>query len=283
MQRGLSGALLSVLVVLGAGVAGAQPTGDVYADQFVGPRPSAEGGDAAVPVPEVEAPAEAAGGAAGAPTTAGIESKPLGPSEGTFRDRLAAGRAEGELRGAAPVLRAGEGWWRTAGALAVIIALIFAAAALVRRWAGRSGGLLHAVGAGGRSPSGLLYVLGRYPVGRGQTLVLLKLDRRVLLVCQSAGARGGGMRTLCELTDPGEVASIVMHAAEAEGRSLHARFREVVSGFEASHADAEVVLPAVELPERGAGGGISAGGVDPVGRLHSRLDSLRQAGWGAQS
>ncbi len=271
------------MAALGAGVAGAQPTGDVRADQFVGPHPVAERGDEAVADPEVQPPAGAQGDAAAVPTRAGREAPPPGAPAGPPRPGAGGGGAGGGARGAAPVLRAGEGWWRTAGALALTIVLIFAIAALVRRWAGRSGGLLHAVGAGGRSPSGLLYVLGRYPVGRGQTLVLLKLDRRVLLVCQSAGARGSGMRTLCELTDPDEVASIVMHAAEAEGRSLHSRFREAVSGFEASHTDAEVVLPAVELPERGAGGWISAGGVDPVGRLHSRLDSLRRAGWGAQS
>lgn len=271
MQRGLSGVLAAV--VLGAAAAGAQPTGDVSTSQFVGPTLPGDAGSEAV------AAAAEVGRARAAPEGAATESKPLGASEGTFRERMALREAAASAPAGAPVLRAGEGWWRTAGALAIILTLIFAVAALVRRWAGRSGGLLQSLGAGGRSPSGLLYVLGRYPAGRGQTLVLLKLDRRVLLVSQSAGMKGGGMRTLCELSDPDEVASIVMHAAEAEGRSLSARFRELVSGFESSHGDAEVVLPPIEVPDtRGV-----RTGADPVGRLHSRLDSLRRAEWGGAS
>ncbi|VAX35955.1 hypothetical protein MNBD_PLANCTO03-904 [hydrothermal vent metagenome] len=211
---------------------------------------------------------------------AAVESLPLGQGpQSSFRARLESG---GHLEttpasGGTPSLKVGEGWWRTAGALVIIIVLILAAAAIVRQLVGRSGGLLHAMGAGGRSPSGLLHVLGRYPIGRGQTLILLKLDRRIMLVCQSVGTKGGGMRTICEINDPEEVASIVLHTAEAEGRTLSNRFREMVSGFESSHSDTESVVQPVEMPaERRQD---VAAAPDPVGRLHSRLNTLRAADW----
>lgn len=231
--------------------------------------------------------------AANRSSTLAIESRPLGvpddamasgepggarPGPSSFRQN-----AESEPAAGALPIEVGPGWWRTAGALALVISVILCIAAVVRKLAGRSGGLMPSFGAGGRSPAGLLEVLGRYPVGRGQTLVLLKLDRRVLLLCQSAGAKGVGMRTLCEVTDPDEVAALLMHAADAEGRSLSARFRDMVSGFDAAHTDAAVTMQPVEV--RAAVGSPSplAGQrnprqPDPVNQLASRLDGLRQRG-----
>jgi hypothetical protein len=60
--------------------------------------------------------------------------------------------------------------------------------------------------------------------------VVLKFDRRVLLVCQTRSGgtwRGGGstsMNTLCEATDAPEVASIVALAHQGDGSSIRARF-----------------------------------------------------------
>jgi flagellar biogenesis protein FliO len=177
-------------------------------------------------------------------------------------------------RNASPIT-VGPGWWRTAGALALVVVAILAIAGIVRRIVGRSNGLMHAIGAGGRAPSGLLQVLGRYPVGRGQTLILLKLDRRVLLLCQSVGAKGAGMRTLCEVTDPDEVASLLLHSAEAEGRSMTAKFREMVSGFDEAHERREVAMePVVTQPVES--GGRRPVGTDPVHQLTSRLEGLRR-------
>jgi hypothetical protein len=92
----------------------------------------------------------------------------------------------------------------------------------------------------------VLEVLGRYPVGRGTTLVLLKLDRRVLLMSQSAGGRlgaGAGFTTLCEVTDPEEVASILVKTRDEEGSSMAERFRTLLkrSDAEISRAEAEVI------------------------------------------
>lgn len=124
---------------------------------------------------------------------------------------------------------AGDSWlWRTGASLGVVLALIFVLRWLMRKTAGRAGGFRHQLGAGGRAPAGVLFVLGRYPVSRGHSLVLLRLDRRVLLVSQTAS----GMRTLTELTDPREVASIIQQTQDEEGASLSARFTSLLKRFE---------------------------------------------------
>ena len=230
-----------------------------------------------VPVPPVDATTR---GETGSPASvASKESLPLGqagadvvPLRTVLRDQ--ADRPGGAEPGVRP-LAAGEGWWRTAGALALVIAIVVLLGVAVRALGRRGGGLLGAIGPGGRAPAGILQVLGRYPIGRGQTLLLLKLDRRVLLLCQSFGARAGGARTLCELTDPEEVASMLAFVSEADGRSLGAKFREAVSRFETSHEAAEAVLAPVSL---GAGEPLSC--EDPVGELRTRLVRLRGVGTG---
>lgn len=238
-------------------------------DHFVGPQDQ-----------QVEPVAtEAAEHSSDAPSTpvspaAAIEDRPLGvPEGGAAASRFRAGEGSSDIQRAKPAgpIEVGPGWWRTAGALAMVVVVILLIAGFARKLAGRSSGLMHAMGAGGRVPSGLLQVLGRYPVGRGQTLILLRLDRRVLLLCQSVGAKGAGMRTLCEVTDPDEVASLLLHAADAEGRSISAKFRDMVSGFDEAHGAREVAMQPVEVPETR-----SPRQADPVNQLASRLDGLRQ-------
>jgi hypothetical protein len=109
--------------------------------------------------------------------------------------------------------------------------------ALVKRLSRGQGGLWATLGAGGRAPAGIMEILGRYPVGRGATLVLLKLDRRILLLSQSAGGRfgaGAGFQTLCDITDAEEVASILVKAREADGDSMSERFRSILGRFDRS-------------------------------------------------
>ena len=105
---------------------------------------------------------------------------------------------------------------------------ILASAWVVRTVARRTGGLASAMGPGGRAPSGVLEVLGRFPVSRGQTLVLLKLDRRVLLLSQRAGE---GMRTLCEVTEPDEVASLLLKTQGESERREAERFGGMLKRF----------------------------------------------------
>ncbi|QOJ01300.1 MAG: hypothetical protein HRU70_12720 [Phycisphaeraceae bacterium] len=148
-------------------------------------------------------------------------------------ERLGLGRVEVKTEGGsnetAPV---GPGYARTLASLAVVVGLAIAAASAARFVARRRGGLVASLGAGGRAPSGILSVLGRYPLARGQTLILLRVDRRVLLVSQtsSGGRLGGGvvLRTLTEITDPAEVASVVAKAEDASGSGESARFDRLI-------------------------------------------------------
>ena len=131
--------------------------------------------------------------------------------------------------------------------LAGVLAMIAACGYAFRVASAKSGGLMGAMGAGGRAPSGVLSVLGRYPVSRGSTLVLLKVDRRVLLISQSSSRAGGvGMQTLCEITDPEEVASILIKTRDDEEASKAKTFEKILR--ESDRRTATVVQPAVDLP-----------------------------------
>lgn len=123
---------------------------------------------------------------------------------------------------------------RTAASLVGVVVLIVGTAFVVKKVARQQGGLMASLGPGGRAPSGVLQVLGRYPIARGTSLVLLKLDRRVLLLCQSTGRRlgqGTSMSTLSEITDADEVASILVKSRDEEGESLAKKFESMLGSF----------------------------------------------------
>jgi flagellar biogenesis protein FliO len=128
---------------------------------------------------------------------------------------------------------------RTIGALGIVLTLIVALAWGLRKLSKQNAGIASALGVA-RAPSGILSVLGRYPLSRGQTLVLIQFERRVLLLSQSAGSgriRGsaGSVTTLCEITDPEEVASILLRVRDAEGDSASERFRTMLDRFDRTH------------------------------------------------
>lgn len=175
-------------------------------------------------------------------------------------------------------------WLRVLGALTVVVALIFAMRAALGRIASR-GGLRAQLGAGGRAPSGILEVLGRYPVSRGQTLVLLRLDQRVMLLGQSSS----GFRTLADFTDPSEVASLLMRTRDEDSESLSGRFRHMLSKFERDPAMTEgvehvdltrrtpLVRRAAAMQQHAAGSGVQR---VPTSResyeaIRRRLDSMK--------
>lgn len=140
----------------------------------------------------------------------------------------------------------------TLASLLAVVGIIVLLGAIYKWLASKSGGLAGQIGAGGKSPSGLVSVLARYPLGRGQTLVLLKLDRRVLLLCQSASGRmRGGVttQTLSEIANPEEVASII---AKAEGTG---GFNEVLHGYESMESSPEEMrgVEVVDLTRRRRG------------------------------
>lgn len=161
---------------------------------------------------------------------AGIEAQRLGVPESAVE-----GASLGEPEAESGVVGR-LGWvFEPMLALAGVLVVVFVLRSLVRRGASLGGGLRSQLGAGGRAPSGLLYVLGRYPIARGQTLVLLKLDRRILLVCQGAD----GFRMLSEITDEEEVASILVKARDEEGEGLSQRFGQLLKRVERGEGQAE--------------------------------------------
>lgn len=172
---------------------------------------------AQVPIGEAEAP-----GPAQQRAVSSKESLPLGPGKALAIDR---GASKNESNSTAGHMI------QTVLTLGGVVAAILLAGAGVRWLARAKGGLLADLGAGGRAPAGVLEVLGRYPVARGSTLVLLKLDRRILLTCQTQGRKLGGpsMSTLCEITDPEEVASLLMKTREEEGDSLAKKFQSILT------------------------------------------------------
>lgn len=130
---------------------------------------------------------------------------------------------------------------RTAGSLAIVLGLILLLAKFGKRMQARGGGLAAAF-ATGRGPSGILEVLGRYPLARGQTIVLLKFDTRLLLVAQSTAlVRGGSssLQVLTEVRDPEEVAGILSRVQDGKGDSSSARFTSLLSAFDRQHAEPE--------------------------------------------
>jgi flagellar biogenesis protein FliO len=143
---------------------------------------------------------------------------------------------------------------RTGGALAVVLAAIFAAALVLRKAArlrATSDNLAAAIGAGGPSPAGILEVLGRYPAARGASFVLLKLDRRILLLSHThaAGLRSrtaAGFTTLAEIADPESVASILVKAQDAEQASIAAKFSSMLRQHEHAHDADAASDPAAE-------------------------------------
>ncbi len=109
------------------------------------------------------------------------------------------------------------GAWRTIGALVLVLGLIALFRVAMVRFAGP---LVKA-----RGPAGIIEVLGRYPLSRGQTLVLLKVDRRILLLSQS----GGSLATLSEITDAEQVASLLQRLRHERGDSFARQFERLVT------------------------------------------------------
>ncbi len=146
-------------------------------------------------------------------------------------------------------------------ALAVVIAIIFGL-----RWVARRMALVPAVGRPGRG----VRVLSRTVLSPKQQVLLLQVGKRVLVV-GDGGA--GGMRPLCEITDPDEVAALVgearsADAAAAPSKSFSSLFRRAAEPFEATADDGKPALasPAADVP------GDVMGLLDKVRGLRQQFD-----------
>ncbi|MBX3365578.1 MAG: flagellar biosynthetic protein FliO [Phycisphaeraceae bacterium] len=201
------------------------------------------------------------------------ESQSLGP--GPARDRQA---SPGVSSGPGSMVQSAA---KTAAALAGVLALAVASTWGMKRLARMRGGLSAALGAGGRSPSGVLFVLGRYPAGPGQQFVLLKVERRILLLSQTQGRlRGGagGFQTLCEITDPDEVASILMQTQDEREHSMQRRFSSLLHEADRVAEAAEVGGRRVEQTTSGDALELWDDDLPPMQEdvLRRRLDRYRQ-------
>ncbi|MHC5024642.1 MAG: FliO/MopB family protein [Planctomycetota bacterium] len=191
------------------------------------PRPPV---DEVAPVADAEVPANADPAPLDAFEAPAREARPLG--EASTRGTGVAEIAADESAGASSWLPA---WLdlreheaaRVGGSLLAVIGLIVLTCVMMRR---RTGGSM----SGGGRPSGVLEVLARYPVGRGQSMVLLKLGRRVLLMHQA----GQAMTTLSEIHDRDEVADLLGRLEAGAGGRASGWFRTLLRRYEAEHAQA---------------------------------------------
>ncbi len=199
--------------------------------------PPGAGGPAPVTAPTPSEPAVEA------PLRPPQEARPLGrPSHLLSAAPVdEAGAASGGLGGLDP--RTNE-IARVVGGLAVVIGLLV----VVRLFIKRTG---WGLAAGGR-PSGVVEILARFPVGRGQQLILLKLVRRIVLLHHS----GSTMTTLSEVSDPDEVAALLarVEAGTRRAGSGAGRFKEALKRFGADHERLAGPFPLAVDRAAGAGG-----------------------------
>jgi flagellar protein FliO/FliZ len=151
--------------------------------------------------------------------------------------------------------------------LVLVIALIF-----VLRWASQK---LFGKQIGGRA-SRAVQVLSRNPISPKQQLLVVQVGRRLVVV----GDSGQQMNTLCEITDPDEMAALIgqLHEEkrEATGNPFGAIFGRAGSAFEKSDG--------VE-PQRSVDVTDEDDGSEPVGlssdeqvtrdELHGLMDKVR--------
>ncbi|KAA0216633.1 MAG: hypothetical protein DYG94_09040 [Leptolyngbya sp. PLA3] len=177
--------------------------------------------------------------------------------------------------------------------MAGVVALAFACALAWRWLAQKRGGLIASLGPAGRAPSGLIEVLARYPVARTQKLVLLRVGRRVILICQSGSIRrgAGAMSTLAEFSDADEVAALLRAVRETDNTGSQADFRDALRSIESRPMSEP---PSTQIEYRSPGGdsvhlsdpriqiprpSSPNKPIDPaIGLLRSRLAAMRHHG-----
>ena len=135
----------------------------------------------------------------------------------------------------------------TGAALGATLLAIVLARSAVKRFGGKL------VGAG--RPQGVVEVLARYPVARGQHIVLLKVGRRVIVTHQGAQ----GMKTLSEFSGEAEVADLIGRC-EAGARasspfSFDALLRQSGKSIDADEGRAERLVAGAAKPATAAARG----------------------------
>jgi flagellar biogenesis protein FliO len=143
---------------------------------------------------------------------------------------------------------------RVGAALGAVLAIAVVAARFGRRFGGAA--------RAGR-PAGVLEIMARYPVGRGQHLLVLRFDRRLLLVHQA----GGRMERIAEVAAADEVASLLGRLEAGASGGEADRFRRALADFEHGRGPAELrpdgLFPS-EVASRMAGGRVADAGPDRI-------------------
>lgn len=214
-----------------------------------------------VPPASIKAPIGPVNGVRASTASSTTESRGLGSSANSKSNVVATDHLKNQAATATTSTSSilGSEFGRVVAALAVIIGLIL----LVRVFTKRAGGFMP----GGDRPSGVVEILARFPVARGQQLILLKLARRIMLLHQT----GSAMTALSEMTDPDEVASLLARLeAGSSGRSAE-RFQRVLQSFESEH-DSVPEIHTVRNPPRLTRG--ASDGNEVIDLTRSRLHTL---------
>lgn len=140
-----------------------------------------------------------------------VESQPLGPPE-PAADKLVTRTGGGAIDSSGSTL------FDTLTALGVVIGLALLGRWLYTRFTGRTG-------ASRTSP--VVEVLARTSVAPRNHVLLLRVGSRILVVSDSPG----GMRTLSDIDDPEEVASLIGAVSAAHDSSLTRNFTRMLQGF----------------------------------------------------
>lgn len=210
-------------------------------------------------------PAASAAGEADKPVPAPPTAPP--PIRGKLEDEAIRRRPAVTQRPAAapktaPAPSQGLEFARIATALGIVIGLI-----LVMRWLAKR----FFVTPGRNGASRVVQVLSRTPLAPKQQLLMIQVGRRIVVAADS----GGQMNSLCEITDPDEVASLVGQMLEERGagspKSFGSLFSKMRRGFDDEPAPEEPAFTG--RGDREAGGAEADEAEDPA--LSSTRSELR--------
>lgn len=123
---------------------------------------------------------------------------------------------------------------RVGAALLGVVMLLLAMRYMLRRMGG---------GFSAKRPSGVVQIHARYPVSRGQQIVILQVGNRFIVAHQG----GGDMRTLSEITDSDEVARLKQTLA-GHGASSGGDFQQELAEAAAAASDGVVDLTRTPRP-----------------------------------
>jgi flagellar protein FliO/FliZ len=169
-------------------------------------------------------------------------------------------------RGALPSTTVGSSAtdvWRVTLSLCIVLGLVFGL-----RWLARKLAIVPPAGAS----AGGVTVLSRTVLSPKQQVLLLQVGRRIVVVGDAGAA---GMRSLCEIDDPDEVAALVGQARAARStaspaRSFASRFRRATEPFDGPAVDAGGAAEPAREPSPDA-----APEADMPGEVAGLLDRVR--------